>query len=139
MLLCVLAWQLSVLLPLTCCFFGWRIAVLHTLAVMLLSTTLVEALLARFPKIPFTCSTRPDIRRLLMRMLGALFGVMVVVPIVASAEESMLLNPYRFFFGLLLIAAAWYAIVRYRRDALRSQRLIFEDAAPPQFELLKLV
>lgn len=140
MLLSVLTWQIVVLLPLMWMRSGWQIALMHTFAVMALSTTLIELLLARFQKIPFTCSTRPDIPRLLMRILGAVFGVMILVPILASMEESMLLNPLRFTYGAVLLAGAWYWILRYRSDAAPSEQcIIFEDAPPPQFELLKLV
>ena len=78
MLLCVFTWQLALLFPLMFFEFGWQTAVLHTIAVMLLSATLVEFLLARFHKIPFTCSSRPDIRTLLMRILGAVFAVIAL-------------------------------------------------------------
>ncbi|MBV8895601.1 MAG: hypothetical protein JO051_03745 [Acidobacteriaceae bacterium] len=140
MLLSVLTWQIAVLLPLTWMRSGWQIAAMHTLWVAVLSTTLIELLLARFQKIPFTCSTRPDIPRLLMRILGAVFGVLIVVPILASMEQSMLLNPLRFIYGGILVAGGWYWILRYRSDAsIAEQCITFEDAPPPQFELLKLV
>ncbi len=140
MLVCVLTWQLVALFPLTLLQFGWQIALLHTLFVTLLSVTLIEFLLARFQKIPFTCSSQPDIRMLLMRLLAAVFAVMIFVPLLGSIEEGMLLKPLRFIFGAILLAAAWYWILRYRRDALLSgQRITFEDVPAPQFELLKLV
>ena len=140
MLLSVFSWQIAVLFPLTLLQFDWQIALMHTGAVMLLSATLIEFLLARFHKIPFTCSTRPDIRMLLMRILGAVLSVMILVPVLASIEESMLLKPLRFIFGAILLAIAWYGICRYRRSATISpQYITFEDVPPPQFELLKLV
>lgn len=139
MLLSVLSWQIALLLPLTWLRSGWQIGVMHTLAVGVLSTTLIELLLARFQKIPFTCSTRPDIPRLLMRILGTVFGAMIVVPVLASMEENMLLNPLHFIYGAVLVAGAWFWILRYRSDAAPSQQCItFEDAPPPQFELIKL-
>jgi hypothetical protein len=140
MLLCVWTWQLAILFPLTFLRFGWHIAALHTAMVMLLSATLVELLLIRFHKIPFTCSSRPDIRTLMMRILGAVFAVMIVVPLLGSIEEGMLLNPLRFIPGAVLLLALWYWILRYRRDAPPwDVRITFEDVPPPQFELLKLV
>lgn len=140
MLLCVLTWQLAVLFPLMFLRFGWQVAFLHTLTVMLLSATLVELLLARFHKIPFTCSSRPDIRTLMMRILGAVFTVMIVVPLLGSIEEGMLLSPLHFLAGATVLIATWYCIFRYRRDAPPwDVRITFEDTPPPQFELLKLV
>jgi hypothetical protein len=139
LLLSTLTWQLALLLPLTTAKFGLSIAVLHTVVVMLLSITLVEFVLARFNKIPFTCSNRPDMRALVTRILGSVFAVMIFVPVLASMETSMLLNPLRFTYGLILLVIAWYAIWRYRNEApLTQQCITFEDAPPPAFELLKL-
>jgi hypothetical protein len=140
MLFSVLIWQAAVLFPVTLLQFGWQTALLHTTTVMLLSITLIEFLLARFHKIPFTCSNRPDIPMLLMRILGAVFAVMIIVPVLASIEENMLRKPARFIFGGLLLGIAWYGIWRYRHGGMvAAQQITFEDAPPPQFELLKLV
>jgi hypothetical protein len=139
MLLCVLTWQLAVLLPITVRQLGYSIALTHTAVVMLLSATLVEALLIRFNKIPFTCSNRPDIPTLLMRILGTVFVVMIFVPVLAGIERRMLLQPTRFVFGAIALVAVWYWIVQRRREfSSPTAGLKFEDGPPPQFELLKL-
>jgi hypothetical protein len=139
MLGCVFWWQLLVLFPVMYIRFTPRIAVLHTATALLFSTTLVEFLLLRFQKIPFTCSTQPDIPTLLMRILGAVFGVILLVPVFASVEESMLQNSTRFLFGGALLTACWCWILHRRRElSAAGECPRFEDAPPPQFELLKL-
>ncbi len=140
MLLCVLVWELAILFPVMFVQFGWQFAVVHTATVVILSATLVEFLLVRFHKIPFTCSNRPDIRVLIMRILGAVLAVMILVPLLASIEHGMLLKPARFVFGAFLLGGAWYWILRYRRGTPPwDLRITFEDTPPPAFELLKLV
>lgn len=139
MLLCALPWQMLILLPITARQVGYSVALMHTSVALAVSATLIEVLLTRFNKIPFTCSNRPDIPTLLMRILGSVFGVMILVPVLASIERRMLLNPTRFVFAGLALAAVWYWILQRRREfGSVSARLKFEDGPPPQFELLKL-
>jgi hypothetical protein len=139
MLATLLPWQIAALFPFMYVRFGWRIAVLHTFCIMLLSATLIEFVLINFQKIPFTCTSHPDIRMLLMRILGAVFAVILCVPVLASIEQGMLLNPARFMLGAVVLGAAWYWILYRRREAFPSNScILFEDAPPPQFELLKL-
>jgi hypothetical protein len=140
MLLCTIPWQAAVLLPLTAIEYGWRIAVTHTIVVILVSITLIEGTLARFRKIPFTCSHRPDIRKLIMRILAAVLGVLIGVPLLAEIEAGIMEHPPRVVFGILLLAAAWYWIFRQRgEDEFARESVIFEEVATPDFELLKLI
>ncbi len=140
LLLSVIPWQLLLLFPASGIQFGWRFAVAHTLTVLILSVTLIEFLVVRFRKIPFTYSSRPDIRMLLLRILGTLFAVMILVPVIATIERGMLLAPVRFVYGAVLLAGIWAWILRSWRDVSQTQNsLAFEDAAAPTFELLKLV
>lgn len=139
MLVFVLSWQAAVLFPISFRLFGWRLALLEVLSTMLFSATLVEFLLLRFRKIPYTCVNRADIRMLLMRMLAAVLSVLIVLPLLASAERSMLLSPVRFAIGVFLVGVVWYWIVSQRRSAAPfAERLTFEDGPLPDFELLKL-
>jgi hypothetical protein len=139
LLLCVFSWQIGILLPVSVRQLGWPLALAHTSIVMLLSATLIEFLLARFNKIPFTCSNRPDIPTLLMRILGAVFGLMLAVPFLAATERAVLIHPARSLFAAPALAIIWYWIMRRRLDFDGpAPRVIFEDDPTPQFELLKL-
>ena len=133
----VLPWAL-LLLPLTARY-GWLVACAHTAAVMALTALLIDILLLRYRKIPFTCRSRPETRQLMMRVLGFIFSVLIVVPMVADCERWMLGNPYRFVLFPILLAFAWYLLRRYRQGMLESDRaLIFEEQPASAFELLNL-
>ncbi|HEX4748769.1 MAG TPA: hypothetical protein VH302_04430 [Bryobacteraceae bacterium] len=140
MLLCTIPWQIAVVLPLTQAQYGWRIAVIHTVVVMTVSITLIEGSLARFRKIPFTCSNLPDIRSLIMHILAAVLTVIIGVPTLAGIEAGIIEHPERTPFGVLLLGIAWYWIYRQRAEnAYARESIVFEDVAAPDFELLKLV
>jgi hypothetical protein len=140
MLLCTLPWQIAVVLPLTQIQYGWSIALIHTLLVIIITITLIEGTLARFRKIPFTCSNVPDIRSLIMRILAAVLTVIIGVPTLAGIEAGIIEHPQRCVFGILLLGIAWYWIYRQRAEnAYAPDRITFEDIAAPDFELLKLV
>jgi hypothetical protein len=139
MLSATLPWQIFVLLPLTALRFGWLLACGHTAVVIALTVLSVETLLLRFRKIPFTCSTQPDLKQLLVRVLVSAFTVLIAVPILAAVERWMLFEPRRFIGFAMALALAWHLLRRYRRDMLPADcALTFEERPVPQFELLKL-
>lgn len=139
MLAAVLPWQLFLLTSLMALRFGWPIAISHTCVAMILSFLLIDVLLLRFRKIPFTCSAQPELKQLLARILTSLFAVLIVVPMLASAERWMLVAPVRFIWLFAAVLLASYLLRRYRRGMLPMDRVLtFEDRPAPQFELLKL-
>ncbi|MBV8551383.1 MAG: hypothetical protein JOY54_08790 [Acidobacteriaceae bacterium] len=139
LMLATVSWQIVVLAPVTAAHFGWLIALLHTGTVVALTILFIDVLLLRFRKIPFTCVTQPDIKRLLPRILGSVLGVLVAVPLLASIERWMLAEPFRFVSLALAVTIAWHVLDRKLRDMLPFERtLTFEDNPEPQFELLKL-
>ncbi len=139
MLAATLPWEVFVLTPLTARVYGWRIAGLHTAAVIVASVLLMEAALLKFRKIPFTCCAHPDIKRLLFRLLAAMMAVTVAVPVFSELERWMLIQPFRFVALGVLLVLACLALDRYRREIPADQStLTFEDAPPPAFEFLKL-
>lgn len=98
-----------------------------------------DFLLLRFRKIPFTCATQVDIRRSITKMLATVFGVLMIVPTLAEIERWMLEAPYRFVGFVLVLAACWYGLSKYRGSAMPTEEdLLFEDGPGPDFELLKL-
>ncbi|MGA8026493.1 MAG: hypothetical protein WB992_05065 [Bryobacteraceae bacterium] len=139
MLRSVLLWELLLLFPLTAERLGWRIAFAHTATVVALSLLLIDILLLHFRKIPFTCSSQPETKQLMARLLGSMLCVLVVVPMLAGLERWMLKEPIRFTILAVLLAFAWYYLRRYKRELLAQDRtLIFEDRPPSTFELLNL-
>ncbi|MGA7415665.1 MAG: hypothetical protein WBW33_34650 [Bryobacteraceae bacterium] len=139
MLLLVIPWQILVCGPITAHFYGWIAALLHTVFVLTISLLIVNLLLVRFHKIPFTCSRVLDTRRLFIRLLACLSAVIMLVPTLAGLEQWALLRPSRFGILALLAAAVEFGIRRYQEGVPDQDRLLrFEDRPPPQFELLKL-
>ena len=139
MLLAVLPWEIAVLLPITNHLFGWETALVHTAVVVALSILFANIMLVRFRKIPFTCSTQPEVKRLLFRIIGSVFVVLLIVPMLAEIERWMLINPIRLTGFALALAGCWYWLYRYRREMLPNETsLTYEDGPPPAFELLKL-
>jgi hypothetical protein len=139
MLWAVLPWQLFLLTPLMALRFGWPVAIGHTCVVIGLSFLLIDVLLLRFRKIPFTCSVQPELKQLLARILSSLFAFLVVVPVLAAVERWMFWEPVRFVWLFMAVLLAWYLMRRYRQNMLPMDRgLTFEDRPGPQFELLKL-
>lgn len=139
MLLAVLPWEIAVLLPVTGRLFGWEIAAAHTVIVVVLTILFANLMLVRFRKIPFTCSSQPEIKRLLFRIVGSVFAVLIVVPVLAGIERWMLTSPIRLIGLAAVLAGCAYWLHRYRREMLPNEKtLTYEDGSPPAFELLKL-
>jgi hypothetical protein len=134
-----LTWEIAILLPLSILRMGWTSGLLYVASTAALTVLFADVLVMRFHKIPFTCKTEVDIKQLIFRMLGALFGVLVLVPGLAALQHWMLLHPLRFLDLAVMLAVGWYAIRRYQRENLGGQPAMkFQDGPAPQFELLKL-
>jgi hypothetical protein len=139
MLLLVTPWVLLVCGPATAHFYGWTVASLHTLAVLTFSLLMINLLLVRFHKIPFTCSRELETRQLFARFLSCLSAVIILVPALAGTEQWALERPARFGALALVAAVAALGIRRYRNGLPEQDHVLaFEDRPPPQFELLKL-
>ncbi len=139
MLLAVLPWEIALLTPVTAYWFGWETALMHTAVIVALTILFANAILVRFRKIPFTCSTQPEVKQLIFRILGSVLAVLIVVPMLAQLEHWMLTNPIRLIGLALALAGCQYWLRRYRREMLPNEwALTYEDGPRPAFELLKL-
>jgi hypothetical protein len=135
----VLPCEVLLMMPLMARSYGWAVAAMHTVTVVALTVVFIYVVLIKFHKIPFTCSTQRDVKQRLARILGSVFGVMVAVPMLAAIEHWMLLEPARFFVGIVMLAIVCFWMHRYRREMLPQDRILtFEDGAPQAFELLRL-
>ncbi len=140
MLLAVVPWEMLVLAPITWQRFGWKIVFEHTAMVIALSVLLIDAVLIRFRKIPFTCSTHPDSKQLLFRILGAACGVLIIVPMLANLEHWILSESLRLIVMAVLLGTGWYVLRHYKEEQFsENEALTFEDRPAAAFELLKLV
>ena len=131
-----LPWQIILFLPIAIHLQGLLPALLETAFNLLFTILFTELLLLRFPKIPFTCLTQFDIRQLLNRMLLSVFGLLILVPMLAAIESWVLIRPLSSIVLLFVLAAACYLLARRRHAA--EPELIFEDT-PVHFEQLKIV
>ena len=133
----VLVWTLG--LAFSVLAFGWRTALVHSTAVTFMSILLADLLLAKFNKIPFTC-TYPAFRQgWIVSVLSVVFGFSAFAFGTATLEHWAFAMEWRFLTFIPLVAVAWYALSEYRaRLADRDRQLAFEERAPQAFELLDL-
>lgn len=131
---------LSVLLWPVCAFFwGWRVATLELAFAATLSLILIELLLLRFFKIPFTCSYLPG--KANITLLGVFYwlGFSTYAYTMASLEAWLLqhLVGWAIFYSLSLAIWAW--LVRYRNQGLDAGFVLaYEDNMEPAVRALKL-
>ncbi len=139
MLWATIPWECLLAAPLSIERLGWLLGLLYVAALIAATVLFVDILLLTFRKIPFTCNTQMDIKRMLVRMIATVFAVLAIVPTFAAMERWMLQSPPRFAGLALFFAVAWCVLARRRRDnGSATECLIFEDVPGSGFELLKL-
>ena len=121
-------------------FWGWEIAIVHTLLLAAMAGLLIETLLLGFRKIPFTCTAPPFKQTtsvaVILDVLG-LFGFSAAVP---ALERHAFVDPLRSATGIALLLMMWWVcLYGTRKNQIEPERrLIFEDALPPVLEVLDL-
>jgi hypothetical protein len=113
----------------------WRPVMGHLVALGLLGIILADLCLARFSKIPFTCSYLPGKSQAHIAFLAAMFLAFVVDSPV-RIEQRALEDPVSYARMLAVLAAValgarWWAIAT-------NTALQFEDATPPVIYALDL-
>jgi hypothetical protein len=120
---------LSVLL-----FWGWTAAVLHTAILIACTVLLVEAIIIRFRKIPFTCSYPAFQSHSGLIFVAYLFGFLFFTDNLPRMEHWSLLNPWQAILFVPLVAAGLLGLRQYRRQMLdMDKQLIFEEPSPSIF------
>jgi hypothetical protein len=115
-------------------FFGWSDALLHTGIVAASSAVLVEVLLVRFHKIPFTCSYPRFESHSGAILVAYRFGFFVFTGYLPELEHWSLINPVRTICFVLLFGTVLGAARAYRRQMLEmDKQLIFEESASSSF------
>jgi hypothetical protein len=74
---------------------GWTAAMLHTAILIACTVVLVEILLIRFRKIPFTCSYPPFQSHSALIFVAYLFGFIFFTEYLPEMEHWSLLNPWQ--------------------------------------------
>jgi hypothetical protein len=139
--------MLAVLLPLLLCAtlpayalrYGWEVGWIHAAIIAGVSLLLIEILLARFRKIPFTCSAPQFKSNLLVLVFFYLLGFFAFTSGVPAAEEAAFENPFWYLVLIPALALIWLALERYRGElTYLDKRLIFEERPEPAVEVLDL-
>jgi hypothetical protein len=118
---------------------GWPVALLHLGYVGLLTALLLETMILRLHKIPFTCSL-PVFKQNAFVVLFLLFlGFYLFVRAGAFLEYVALVDPVRVIIPGILLGSWWAVIRQYRANQLEMDRqIIFEEVAVEAVQVLDL-
>jgi len=118
---------------------GWWIGITHTAIVGVLCLLLIEILLMRFCKIPFTCAPPAFKSNALVTVVLYFLGFAIFTSWMSTAERWALEDPLRYLVFVPALAGTWLILQRYRGEmtALDS-RLIFVQRPDTAVEVLDL-
>ena len=115
-------------------FWGWAAALLHAAIVSGCTFLLVEAVLIRFRKIPFTCSYPPFQSHSALIFVAYLFGFLFFTDYLPQMEHWALRNPWQAAWFVPLLGIGFAALRQYRKQMLdMDKQLIFEEPASSTF------
>lgn len=115
-------------------FWGGTVALLHTAVLIACAILLVEAVLLRFRKIPFTCSYPPFQSHSALIFVAYLFGFLAFTDYLPQMERWSLLNPWQTLWFAPLLGTALLAFRQYRKQMLdMDKHLIFEEPSASTF------
>jgi hypothetical protein len=139
MLLLALAPLFIFLAPLYLIVSVWPQMLLHLAYCAMLALMLVEVLMFRFPKIPFTCSYLPGKANLRLYWAPYLFACLVYISTVISLESWLLEQPDRFL-AFFLVSGGVLLLFRAYQDRWVTRRLefIFDEEPEPAVRSLRL-
>ena len=113
---------------------GFGVALLHTAVFAACTVALVELLLLRFRKIPFTCSYPPFQSHSALIFVAYLFGFVLFTSYLPELEFWSLANPWRAIVFIPLVAVILLSSHFYRKQMLdMDKHLIFEEIPASHF------
>ncbi len=113
---------------------GWITSLLHAAILIACTILLVDTLLIRFRKIPFTCSYPPFQSHSGLIFVAYLFGFLFFTDYLPQMERWSLLNPWQALWFVPLLTAVLLAVRQYRKQMLdMDKQLIFEESSPSTF------
>jgi hypothetical protein len=125
-----LPWLVPVVFALTLVFFGFTNAVLHTAIWTLSNVLLIEILLVKYRKIPFTCSYPKFESDSGVVLVTYLFGFLLFADYIPELEHWSLVEPVRAVCFIPLYGIVLAGVYAYRKQMLEmDKQLIFEE--PP--------
>lgn len=118
---------------------GPTVGAFEFLISMLLSATLIAALVFRFRKLPFTCAKGGFQHNALVKVLLCVLGVFAFAILPATIEHWARLNPIRLLTLAPPLALIWWGIYEARAGQLEiDRRIVFIDPEQDGIELLNL-
>lgn len=134
----LLSFSLVPLVPIcfVCSWLLWGVAaaLLHSAVFAVCTVTLVELLLLRFRKIPFTCSYPPFQSHSALIFVAYLFSFVIFTSYLPDLELWSLADPWRVVIFLPLVTVILVAIHFYRKQMLdMDKNLIFEEIPASNF------
>lgn len=118
---------------------GWRLGSVHTAIVAAVSILLIEILLVRFRKIPFTCSAPHFKSNALVSVFFYFLGFFIFTSWVSAAEESAFRKPLWYLALVPALLLIWLLVQHYRGEmTYLDKRLIFEEQPDPAVQSLDL-
>jgi hypothetical protein len=111
---------------------------LHAALVAAWSVLLINAILLRFRKLPFTCSFPPFRQHSIVTLLAGVMAFFLFAVVTPAIESSALANPVWMAIFIPIAAVAWYIPHRIRRETMDHERiLIFEEVPSRAVEVLQ--
>jgi hypothetical protein len=130
---------LAICLPAYSCFWGWRVGMTHTALVAVWCVLLMEGLLARFRKIPFTCSLPKFKSHVIVSALLLILGYFAFTSMTATVESWALADPFWFIAFVPVVLGFSVVLWRKRNTMVDSDRhLLFEEQSITVVEVLNL-
>ncbi|MGH9629486.1 MAG: hypothetical protein ACRD7E_14285, partial [Bryobacteraceae bacterium] len=140
MLSFLLPWQLGICMPAYIYTAGVLTGLLHTAMVLTLSLLLMDILLLRFRKAPFTCPLPALKNSFGLTLFTFAFGMYAFTAFASQVERWMLLQPLRFVLFYAAAGAGWFVLGRIRRDTPDVDlKLTFEDEPEGAVQTLNLM
>jgi len=129
-----LSWLGPAVFVFTLAFWGWTVALLHTIIWTACTAVLVEILLVRFRKIPFTCPYPPFQSHSALVLVAYLYGFFIFTTYLPQLDRWSVLSPKQTLWFVLLLGAILAGLYWYRKQMLdMDKRLIFEDISVSRF------
>ncbi len=118
---------------------GPRVGLVHAAYVLILSVMLMDIVLLRFRKIPFTCTLPQFQNHAILLVFIYFIGFFLFTSLAAAIEHAMFLRPILFLALPVFAGLVWDVLRRLRRDTPDiDMEVIYEETAPREVQTLNL-
>jgi len=119
---------------------GIRVGAIHAVYVLALSVVLMEIVLLRFRKVPFTCTLPLFQNHAIMLVFIYFIGFFVFTDFAAAMEHAMFRRPVLFGTVPLFLLLCWDVLRRIRRDTPDIDlELIYEEKEAREVQTLDII